>query len=43
MNRFLVWAKPTILKIHRWIGLGLGAVFIMQGITGTIVAFRPEL
>lgn len=43
MSSFLTLAKPTILKFHRWLGVSLGFVLILQGLTGCIVAFRPEL
>ena len=36
-------AKPVLLKVHRWIGLIVGLLIIVQGLTGTMVAFRHEL
>jgi uncharacterized iron-regulated membrane protein len=30
-------------RVHLWFGLALGALFIVSGITGSILAFYPEL
>ncbi|WP_206598606.1 PepSY-associated TM helix domain-containing protein [Croceicoccus estronivorus] len=30
-------------KLHLWLGLGLGSVFVLLGLTGSILAFYPEL
>lgn len=35
--------KPEFLKYHRWIGLVAGLFLLIQGLTGTLIAFRPEL
>jgi uncharacterized iron-regulated membrane protein len=35
--------KPTFLKLHRWIGLGVGLFLIVQALTGTSLVFRDEI
>ncbi len=35
--------KPTILKLHRWLGLAVGLLFLVQGLTGATLVFRDEL
>jgi len=35
--------KPTFLKVHRWIGLGVGLFLLVQGLTGTALVFRDEI
>lgn len=35
--------KPGFLKVHRWIGLVAGLFVLIQGLTGSLIAFRPEL
>jgi uncharacterized iron-regulated membrane protein len=39
MNRW----KPALLKAHRWVALAAGVLILLQGLTGALVAFRPEL
>ncbi len=34
----LVW-----LRLHRWLGLGLGAVFVLFGLTGSLLVFYVEI
>lgn len=35
--------KQTSLKLHRWIGLSVGLLLLIQGLTGAILVFRDEL
>ena len=35
--------KPTFLKVHRWIGLGVGLFLLAQALTGTALVFRDEI
>jgi uncharacterized iron-regulated membrane protein len=39
----LLRAKPKILAMHRWLALIAGVFVILQGLTGTLIAFRYEL
>ena len=34
----MVW-----LRLHRWLGLGLGAVFVLFGLTGSLLVFYVEI
>jgi uncharacterized iron-regulated membrane protein len=36
-------AKALLLRIHRWTGLIAGLLIILQGLTGSLVAFRHDL
>jgi uncharacterized iron-regulated membrane protein len=36
-------AKPQLLKIHRYVGLGLALLLAVQGITGALLVFRDEI
>lgn len=35
--------RRAVRKIHLWLGLGLGGLFVLLGLTGSILAFYPEL
>lgn len=35
--------RPTLLKLHRWLGIGLAVLLLVQGLTGAALAFRHEL
>lgn len=35
--------RPTLLSIHRWIGLAFGLLLIVQALTGVAIVFREEL
>lgn len=35
--------KPTFLKLHRWIGLSVGLLLIVQALTGVSLVFRDEI
>jgi uncharacterized iron-regulated membrane protein len=35
--------KPTFLKLHRWIGLSVGLLLIVQALTGMSLVFRDEV
>lgn len=35
--------RPKFLKIHRWTGLFVGLFVLIQGLTGSLIAFRYEL
>jgi uncharacterized iron-regulated membrane protein len=39
----LLRARPALMTVHRWIGIGLGLLILLQGLTGTVTAFRHEL
>lgn len=32
-----------VRKFHLWLGLGLGGLFVVLGLTGTVLAFYPEI
>jgi uncharacterized iron-regulated membrane protein len=36
-------AKALLLRLHRWVGLAVGLLVILQGASGTAIAFRHEL
>jgi sulfite reductase (NADPH) flavoprotein alpha-component len=33
--------KPTLLKLHRWIGIGLAPLFMLIALSGAVLAFKP--
>ncbi len=35
--------RRVALRLHRWLGLGLGAVFVLLGLTGSFLVFYTEL
>lgn len=35
--------RRAVRKAHLWLGLGLGGLFVLLGLTGSILAFYPEL
>jgi uncharacterized iron-regulated membrane protein len=35
--------KPTFLKLHRWVGLTVGALLFVQAMTGVSLVFRDEI
>lgn len=35
--------RHAVRKAHLWLGLGLGGLFVLLGLTGSILAFYPEL
>jgi uncharacterized iron-regulated membrane protein len=43
VSRKLAKAKPKLFAAHRWLALFAGMFLILQGTTGTIIAFRQEL
>lgn len=43
MKPFVFRLKPSLLKIHRWLGLAIGLFVLTQAATGCVVAFRDEL
>ena len=36
-------SRATLLKLHRWVGLGLAALLLVQGTTGSLLVFRDEI
>ena len=36
-------SRKTLLRLHRWVGLALGALLLIQGLTGATLVFRDEL
>lgn len=43
MLRPLLRARPALLAAHRWLGLAVGSLILLQGLTGAVTAFRHEL
>lgn len=35
--------RRAVRRIHLWLGLGLGGVLVVLGLTGSVLAFYPEL
>ena len=35
--------RPKLVSLHRWIGLAVGALLLVQGLTGAAMVFRDEL
>jgi uncharacterized iron-regulated membrane protein len=35
--------RRAVRKLHLWLGLGLGGLLVLLGLTGSILAFYPEL
>ena len=35
--------RPAIVFLHRWVGLFLAAFLIIEGVTGSLLAFRSEI
>ncbi|MES9992829.1 MAG: PepSY-associated TM helix domain-containing protein [Candidatus Thiodiazotropha sp.] len=35
--------KPTLFKLHRWIGIGLAPLFLLITLSGAVLAFKPIL
>ena len=35
--------RGAVRRAHLWLGLGLGGLFVLLGLTGSILAFYPEL
>ena len=35
--------RKTLLSLHRWVGLALAALLLVQGLTGAALVFRDEL
>lgn len=35
--------RPQLLKFHRWFGLALGLLLLIQGLSGTFLVFRDEV
>lgn len=33
--------KPTLYKLHRWIGIGLAPLFLLIALSGAVLAFKP--
>ena len=40
---FLIKARKTWLKIHRWLGLVVGLFFVLMGLTGSYLVFYQEI
>ena len=36
-------SAPTFLRLHRWIGLLAGALFVLIGLSGGLLAFREDI
>ena len=35
--------RTVARRVHLWLGLSLGLLFVVSGLTGSILAFYPEL
>lgn len=35
--------RATLLKLHRWVGLAVALLLLVQGLTGTLLVFREEI
>lgn len=35
--------RRAVRKLHLWLGLGLGGLFVLLGLTGSVLAFYPEI
>ncbi len=35
--------RPALFKIHLWLGLSAGIFIVLLGITGSVIAFEPEI
>lgn len=35
--------RRAVRKLHLWLGLGLGGLFVLLGLTGSILAFYPQV
>ena len=35
--------RRAVRKLHLWLGLGLGGLFVLLGLTGSVLVFYPEL
>ncbi|MEW8686828.1 MAG: PepSY-associated TM helix domain-containing protein [Candidatus Thiodiazotropha sp.] len=35
--------KPTLFKLHRWLGIGLAPLFLLIALSGAVLAFKPIL
>lgn len=35
--------RPLLATVHLWLGLTLGALFVVIGVTGSLITFQPEL
>jgi len=35
--------RRAVRKVHLWLGLSLGGLFVLLGLTGSVLAFYPEL
>lgn len=36
-------SRATLLKLHRWVGIALALLLLVQGLTGTLLVFREEI
>lgn len=43
MPRLVARHRLIWLRLHRWLGLGLGGVFVLLGLTGSLLVFYTEL
>ena len=35
--------RPLLLKLHRWTGLSVGILLLIQGLTGSVIVFRDNI
>ena len=34
--------RRWVRRVHLWLGLGLGGLFVLLGLTGSVLVFYPE-
>ena len=43
MRRAAGRVRRAVRAVHLWLGLGLGGLFVLLGLTGSVLAFYPEI
>ena len=42
-SRVTSCARRTVLWLHRWVGLAMAIILLVEGVTGSLLAFRADL
>ena len=42
-SRVTSWARRAVLWLHRWVGLAMAIILLVEGVTGSLLAFRADL
>jgi len=42
-GRVISRARRTVLWLHRWVGLAMAIILVVEGVTGSLLAFRADL